>query len=173
MPGAPCVLDASLLLSLGKAGQLRLLLETAELDLFITPTVLGQLLSDDTRRPVEEAILAGRISVVHISSDDPAELDAVAEWSESVDEGEAESIALGVTRGWLVGLEDRAAQRAIRRRGGNPGWVSCADLLVLAVRAGRRTLEEADAVFRSLDVYPSYVKRGISSLRDLLGVRGS
>lgn len=169
MPGAPCVLDASLLISLGKARQLSLLFETRELDLFITPTVLDQLRSDDTRRPVEQAIVAGLISVVHISSDDPAELDAVAEWSESVDEGEAECIALALTRGWLVGLEDRAAQRAVRRRGGDPAWVSCADLLVLAVRAGRLTLEEADAIFRSLDAYPGYAKRGVSSLRDLVG----
>lgn len=173
MPAVPCVLDASLLLSLGKARQLGLLFDARELELFITPTVRAQLLSDDTRQPVEEAIVAGQIRVVHVSSDDEAELDALAEWSQLVDEGEAEAIAVALARGWLVGLEDRAAQRAIRRRGGNPRWVGCADLLVLAVRGQRLALEEADAVFRSLDAYPGYAKRGIVSVRDLLRGQGA
>jgi predicted nucleic acid-binding protein len=167
------VVDASLLISLGKAGRLGLLLDATELELFVTPTVRAQLQSNDTRGPVEERIVAGRIQVLHLSSDDEAELNALAEWSELVDEGEAECIAVAVTRGWLVGLEDRAAQRAIRRRGGGPRWVGCADLLVLAVRARRLTVEEADAVLRSLDVYPGYEKRGIVSVRDLLRGAGS
>lgn len=173
MPAVPCVVDASLLISLGKAGRLGLLLDATELELFVTPTVRAQLQSNDTRGPVEEAIVAGRIQVLHLSSDDEAELNALAEWGELVDEGEAECIAVAVTRGWLVGLEDRAAQRAIRRRGGGPRWVGCADLLVLAVRARRLTVEEADAVLRSLDVYPGYEKRGIVSVRDLLRGAGS
>lgn len=165
---ATCVLDASLLFALGKAGRLDVLFGAAELDLVIAPSALRELRSRETRAPVEEAIASGRLQVVAVSSNDSTELALLADLHGRVDEGEAECIALGLARGWLIGLEDRAAQRAVRLLGHNPGYLTSADLLARAVRAARLGLEEAEAIFRSLDVYPGYRKRGIHSIADLL-----
>jgi len=163
-----CVLDASLLLALGKAGALDLLFGAVELDLVIARSALDEVRSPETRGPVDRAIAAGRLRVVALTSDDRAELGLLADLSESLDAGEAECVALGLARGWLIGLEDRAAQRVVRLRGHNLGCLTCADLLVRAVGAGRLRLDEADEVFRSLDVYPGDRRRGIDSIAKLL-----
>jgi hypothetical protein len=41
--------------------------------------------------------------------------------------------------------------------------------LVAAVRSGLRSPSDADAIFKRLDCYSGYVKRGITSLSDLVG----
>ncbi|GBD33198.1 hypothetical protein HRbin33_02179 [bacterium HR33] len=65
------------------------MLEARELELVIKPAVRTQLVSADTRGLVEGAIAAGRILVIHVKVNDKAELDALVEWSELVDDGEA------------------------------------------------------------------------------------
>lgn len=162
-----CILDASLILSLGKAGHLDLLFETTELHLYVAPTALDELLSPETRAPIDDAIADGRLQVLRITSDDADELVAITEWRELVDAGEAEAIGVALVRGWLVGLEDLAAQKYMARHGHAEAWVNCAQLLRMAISAGRLSVAEADAIFRSLDVYPGYARRGIISVADL------
>lgn len=168
MDPKPIVLDASLLIALAKAGHLSLLFDTTELDLYVTPTVLGELRKPETRRPIDQAIAAGRLQLLRITSDDAAELEAIADWLERVDEGEAEVIGVAVTRGWLIGLEDRGARNLLRRQGRASACIGSVELLLLAIRAGRLSLQEADSIFSSLDVYPGYSKRGVRSIGHFL-----
>lgn len=162
-----CVLDASLLIALGKAGQLELLRTVPGFQWRIGPITRGELVKPETKRPVEEMILDGVIQVVELDSDDEPRLELFAEWSEQVDAGEAESIALGLSNEWVIGLEDLAAQRKLDRAVGPGHWVNCANLLIASTKAGSLSLAEADAIFRSLDVFEGYAKRGITSLRHI------
>jgi len=106
--------------------------------------------------------------VEDLDSDDGPAMALFAEWSEWVDPGEAEAIALALARGWLVGLEDLEARRLLDRHVGSGKWINSASILLDAVKAGTVSIRDADVIFRALDVYSSYVKVGIKSLSQLL-----
>jgi predicted nucleic acid-binding protein len=167
LPHRPCVLDASLLLSLGKAGQLGLLYQAPEFRWHIAPIARGELLSAETRGPVEQAILVGTITPVELAADEEAAIALFGEWTEVTDPGEAESIAIALANGWLVALEDRDAQRRLDRRVGPGHWINCANILIAAVHDGQLKLRDADVVFRGLDVFSGYAKRDVTSLVQL------
>ncbi len=163
----PSVLDASFLITLGKAGRLDLLRNTPEYEWRIGSLSRCELLSAQTKGPVEQAILDGVIEIADLDSDDAGALALFAEWSERGDPGEAESIALALANGWLVALEDRAAQRRLDREVGPGHWMNCANLLLTAVRSGSLTLAEADGILVALDGFAGYRKRGVISLRQI------
>jgi len=163
----PCILDASLLLSLGKAGRLDVLARTPGFRWHIAPVTRAELKSSETRVPVEHLILASVITPVELDSGDQAGIELLAEWSELVGPGEAETIAIGIFRGWLIGLEDLQARRRLDQRIGRGHWINCANVLLDAIRGGALTLAEGDGIFQALDVFSSYTKRGVTSLTDL------
>jgi predicted nucleic acid-binding protein len=109
-------------------------------------------------------ILDAVIEPVELDSDDETGMALFAEWIDRVDAGEAESIAIALARGWLVGIEDLAAQRSLDRVFGPGRWINCANVLIAAVRANLIAPDDADAAFRRLDVFSGYAKRGIGSL---------
>src|SRR5690606_13666348 len=96
-----------------------------------------------------------------------AERERWAKWSTLVDPGEAEAIAIAVSRNWLVALEDRKAQRALNRIAGAGRWINCVNLLLDAVDDDLLLEADADTIFRGLDCYGGYEKRGARVLRDL------
>lgn len=168
MPPKDCVLDASLLISLGKAGRLDVLAKAPSYRWHIAPITRGELVRPETRNHVEQLILEGRIALVDLDSDNAAGIALFADWSDRVDAGEAESIAIALANGWLVGLEDLDAQRRMNREAGPGRWINCANVLIDAVSSGSVSRQEAEAAFQSLDVYSSYVKVGVTTLESLL-----
>jgi hypothetical protein len=161
------VADASLLLSLGEATALHLLWEDPGLTWHVTPIARGEVRRDPTRSELSRAILAGRLAATELDADSEEELRLFAHWSDVVDAGEAEAIAVALARGWVVGLEDLFAQRRVTREAGKVHWLNAAGLLLRATLAGRMSIADADAVFVRLDCYGGYRKRGIISLRNL------
>lgn len=161
------VADASLLLSLGEASALHLLWEDPDWTWYVTPIARGEVRRDPTRSELSRAILAGRLAVAELDTDSEEELALFAQWSDLVDAGEAEAIAVSLARGWVVGLEDLFAQRCVTREAGKAHWVNAAGLLLRAIHAGRMSIAEADAVLVRLDCYSGYRKRGINSLKDV------
>jgi hypothetical protein len=155
------------LLALGKAGCLDVLRQCPGFHWHIGPIARGELKSAETRDPVESMILEGVIAPTDLDSDDSRATALFAEWCAVVDPGEAESIAIGLSRDWGVALEDRAAQRHLDSDSGPGRWINCADVLIDAVKGGRMSLAEADAMFRRLDVYSGYATRGVTSLRQV------
>lgn len=131
----------------------------------VTPIVRGEVRHAETRQALEMAILDGRIELVEIDTTSAVEMDAWAERSRQLDAGEAETIALALSRGWVVAIEDRKGQRVVREAGGR--WINCANLLLDAVADGRLSLTEADEMFARLSCYSGYRRRGVSSLRQL------
>lgn len=162
-----CVLDATLLITLGSAQALEILTRSRLHTWHITPIVRGELRSDVTRRGVERAILEGSIVTAELDLADDRDAAAWARWSRLVDPGEAEAIALAEVRHWKVAIEDLRARRALDRELGAGRWLNCANLLLDGIRAGRLSEAEGDAIFQRLDCFSSYAKRGVSSLGQL------
>lgn len=106
------------------------------------------------------------MATTELDTDSVQELRLFAHWSDAVDAGEAEAIAVALSRGWLIGIEDLFAQRRVTREAGTDHWINAAALLVSAVKQGRKSLTEADAIFVRLDCYGGYRKKGITSLGD-------
>jgi predicted nucleic acid-binding protein len=168
MPGnSPAVLDASLIFTLSSAGLLQRTLASSRYEWHITPLVRGEIVRRETRDVIDRAITSGDLLVTEIDTTDQIQLDAWAAWEQIVDIGEAEAIALALARGWVVGLEDRQAQRALDRTAGAGHWVNATNLLLDAAADGVMTFPEADAIFVTLDSFPGYKKRGIERLTDL------
>lgn len=162
------VADASLLLSLGEASALHLLWDDPDRVWRVTPIARSEVRSDPTRSELSRAILSGRLATTELDTDSDQELRLFAHWSDLVDAGEAEAIAVALARGWVVGLEDLFAQRRVTFEAGAAHWVNAATLLVNATTNRRMSIADADAVFVRLDCYSGYRKRGITSLRDLI-----
>lgn len=113
---------------------------------------------------VRNAVLDTSLILSELDMDSAEEMRAFADWSRSVDPGEAEAIAVGLSRSWTIGLEDRFAQRRVTSVAGPESWVNAAGLLVAAVQTSTRPLSDADAIFKRLDCYAGYLKRGITTL---------
>jgi predicted nucleic acid-binding protein len=162
-----CVIDTSLALTLNAAGSLDLMFENTRYDWWITPLVRDEVLRAEAQQALNRAITGGRLKMAEINMADSAELQRWAAWSEHVDAGEAEAIALALSRGWLIALEDRQAQRTLDREAGPGKWINTVNLLLDAVADDRLSMSAADQVFRALDCYMGYVKRGVASLGQL------
>ncbi|MEX2281264.1 MAG: hypothetical protein WEE89_02125 [Gemmatimonadota bacterium] len=160
-------LDASLLLTMGAASVLNVVWDNPRYNWHLTPIARNEIFSDPTRAEIGKALLTGRLATADLDTTSSEELAAFAQWNRIVDGGEAEAIAVSITRGGVVGIEDLFAQRKLTQLCGSASWVNCARLLLDAISDGRQSLHEADRVFKALDCYPGYVKRGISSLADL------
>lgn len=161
------VLDASLLLTLGSASALHLLWDNPRCEWHITPIVRSEVMSEPTRSDISKALVRGDARSTELDTDSDEELSALARWSNVVDAGEAEALAIATTRGWVVGLEDRFAQRRVTEALGAEHWINSATLLIQAVEDERLSESEADAIFRRLDCYPGYQKQGIVTISDL------
>lgn len=164
-----CVLDASLILSVASANAFQLFWTHPSYVWHLSGVVRGELRRRASRDPIDAAITAGHVQLVELNTEDPAQLAKWAKWLELVDPGEAEAIAIASTRGWLVGIEDRGAQRAIDSHLGTGRWLNSASLLIDAVNDKRLGSAEADAIFKKLDCYHGYAKRGLVGIRELMG----
>lgn len=160
-------LDASLLLTLGGAAALHVAFDNPRYRWYITPIVRGEVLTEPTRTVVMKALLAGSLSPAELDTESPVELTEFAFWTRLVDPGEAEAIAVAVSRGWVVGIEDLFARRRLVELHGPQAFVNSATLLLEGIEDRRLTQSEADRTFKALDGYAAYAKIGIGSLADL------
>jgi len=162
-----CVVDASVILNLTPIRGLSVLLDSKRYFWKITPIARREVENAEARRQLEVAIVSGQIAVEELDLSVEVEADLLAHWSEELDAGEAEAVALAVARGWRVALEDRKGQRLMNEQLGHGRWVNCADLLLHAVDDKRLTLTEAEDLFVRLSCYGGYSRRGVATLADL------
>jgi hypothetical protein len=168
MHGKPAaVLDASLIFTLSSGGLLERILASSRYQWHLTPLVRGEIMRRETRNAIDRALAGGQLRAAEVDVSDAAQLDAWADWEQLVDAGKAEAIVLALARGWVVGLEDRHAQRVLDRRVGAGHWINATNLLLDAVGSDVMTHSDANAMFITLDSYPGYRKRGIERLTDL------
>jgi len=73
--------------------------------------------------------------------------------------GDAEVLALAVTRNHAVGTDERAIHRVVRAELTPRHLVSTLDVLVIAIREGRMSADAASRLLNDLDVGPTYTER--------------
>jgi len=123
--------------------RLDLLRRLPDFEFVVTPDVLNEIVLPDQKQHVENAVAAGILRVEGLSS--PDSLTVFAELRRLMGAGEAASLALAVTRGWVVASDEKKAFRteALARLG--PGRIlTTPGLYVLAIRSGVLSVEEAD-----------------------------
>jgi hypothetical protein len=66
-------------------------------------------------------------------------------------------------------VDDKAAQRILRSKRGQSAWLTTPAIIVEAIRSGRLTVDEADALREAMDAKASFRMKGFNSFRELLG----
>lgn len=166
--GKNCVLDASLILSIASANAFEVLWTHPGYMWQLSGIVRAELRQRTSRDPIDAAIAGGHIRLVELDTTDPSQMREWANWLERVDEGEAEAIAVASTRGWLIAIEDRQAQRAIDAKLAPGRWVNCGSLLIDAVTDKRLSVAAADKIFHDLDCHSSCARAGLETMAALI-----
>lgn len=160
MPERALIIDACIVITFGREEQLELVTARPR------RIVIGDRARDEVeRRPaktqLEEAVRNGSIDVEAVDLDDPEEQNALARYDGMPafeGRGDAEVIALAVSRGYIVGSDDRAIRRQVRRDLGPERIAGTLDLVVWAVRDGRLDLDSALAFLKACDVGPAVLE---------------
>jgi predicted nucleic acid-binding protein len=157
-PTAKLVLDASAVINLNATGHAQGILRALARDLIVTDVVLGELQEDSQNGRKDSEITAGliaagllRVENIDALSQTIFEDLVIGHGPDTLDDGEAATIAFGVERGVVPVLDERKARRMCTER--FPGIViaSTVDLLchdTVAAALGTKVL--ADAVFAAL-----------------------
>ncbi len=125
------VLDATVVISLAKAGRLGLL-GTLPGWLFVVPDqVVEEVTYPDQAEALRQVIQAGGLR--RESSTDPGEMALYAELRRRMGKGEAACLAMAATRGWHLASDDRgrAFRRLLREHLGDDRLMSTPALLAL------------------------------------------
>lgn len=174
MPDRPIVLDACLVITFGSEERLDLLTGLSSRRIVVAERAKGEVVRPPARTALERALDAGELETESIDLEVPHEQKALARYDDRPafrGRGDAEVIALGASRGYIVGSDERAIRRTVRRDLGRNRTATTLDFLVWAVREERLTIEEASAFLHSCDVDPHYVARlrqDGKTLQDLL-----
>lgn len=154
------VLDACLAITFGQQERLKLITGSSR------RIVIGARARDEVERPpakieLEEALRSGEVEVESVDLDNPEEQEALARYDAMPafhDRGDAEVIALAVTRGYIVGSDDQAIRRQVRNDLGPARIAGTLDVVVWAVRDGRMTTEAAMEFLEACDVGPALLE---------------
>lgn len=111
------ILDACVLINLLASGEIESILRAAAQDSLICSAVESEsiyLRTDDPNAPLEPIDLrpligSGLITVCHIEGDEEAEL--YVDYASALDDGEAMSLAIALSRGLVLATDERKARR--------------------------------------------------------------
>lgn len=155
MPRRSVIFDACQAISFGGVERLDLLTDLRTVDVAIGARAFGEVVRDPAASLLRAAVAAGSLQVVSIDLDDAEEVAVLARF-ESMPafrgRGDAEVLAIAESRGCLVGSDEEAILRTVRRSPAIGGFVSSLDLLVWAIREGRISVEEAEGLIGRLDI---------------------
>lgn len=160
------VADANVLINLIHVARLDVLGALIGYEFVVPPEVEAEVRVSEQADELARAFEAGHVKRLSFSG--TSELEVYAELVQMLGKGEAACLAMAQVRGWYVASDER--RRFLRLAGERlgPGRVlNTAGLLVLAIRAGLLTVEEADQDKRVLEEHR--FKMRFSSFRDVLG----
>jgi len=160
------VLDASVVINLIHAGRLDLLGKIAGYH-FVVP---DQVIALEVTYPREAEALAAALEagwVRRVESIDTLEIELYAQLSSVMGKGEAACLAMAAHRGWMVACDEGGRfRREAEVRIGRDKIVNTPGLIVLAIRRGVLTVEDADRI-KDILAQRRYVMP-FASFRDLL-----
>jgi predicted nucleic acid-binding protein len=157
--------DPNILINFIHVQRLDLLGHLPEYEFVMPEEVRGEITDPNQEAAVREAIDAGILRLVAI--EDVPTLTLFAELTGLMGRGEAACLSLAVTQNWLIASDEkRTFRREALARLGNGRLINTPGLLVLSIRAGLITIEEADAMKELLEQRRFRMK--VRSFRDLL-----
>ena len=164
-------MDSSSLLNFVLTGGLDLLLGLSGYSFRIPPRVYVEMEPGRGREAVLQAIEAERLSVEPLTDDEMAKSEALQEATAkgSLDPGEAQVVAVAISRGWKALVDDKAAQRVLIAQRGEGSWLTTPAIIVEAIKRGCLTVDQADALRGAMDDQAHFRMKGFKSFRELLG----
>lgn len=144
------VVDANVLINLAHLRRLNLLARLPGYEFIAPEDVVAEVCREPERRELETALASGAVRVGSIV--ELEDLARCAELRRSLGRGESACLVLAERHGWSIASDEkrRFRREALSRLG--PGrLMTTPGLLVLAIRAGLLTLEEADRDKQTLE----------------------
>jgi predicted nucleic acid-binding protein len=158
-------LDASVLINFLRVERLDLLGALPGFAFTLPDQVAQEITYPEQTRALNEALETGLLRVE--SSTDPGEIANYAELRRVMGRGEAACLAMAETRGWDIAADEGGRfRRLAEERLGGGRILNTAGILVLAIRAGLLSVEEADEIKARLE--ECRFRMAFASFRDVL-----
>lgn len=155
--------DANVLINLAQVDRLDLLSDLQDLDFCIPQEVLAEVIRERVR--VEEALHRGHLRELLLG--ETGELALFADLRQIMGMGEAACLAMAVHRGALIASDEkRVFKREAEARLGPGRLLNTPGLLLLTIRRGILTVDEADNLKRDLEALRFRMK--FESFRELI-----
>jgi len=159
------LVDANVLLNFALIDRLDLLGALADLDFRASAEVMAEIIKQPERSRVEASIRSGHVGETSLA--DVAELVLFSDLRQIMGMGEAACLALAVSqRAWIASDEKRVFRREAEARLGPGSILNTPGLLLLGIRRGLLTVEEADGLKTVLEAKRFRMKFG--SFRELV-----
>jgi predicted nucleic acid-binding protein len=163
--GTVVITDASVIINFSHADILKLLPELTGLSFIVTDVVYDEVRYPDQRAKLDDALKVEGWTCESVT--DPAAIALQAELMTVMDKGEASSLAMAVVRTCIVACDEGKVFLAqANARLGTGRVVNTPGLLLIAIKAGRLSVEEADRIKALLETKRFKMKFG--SFADLL-----
>jgi predicted nucleic acid-binding protein len=133
---APQLLDACVLINLLASDEIEAILLSAARESFICAAVEGEsiyLRTEDANAPIEHIDLApsidgGLLTVCNIYSD--AEVELYVDYASVLNDGEAMSLAIALSRNYMLATDEKKARRLFLEATGNPMRLASTSALI-------------------------------------------
>jgi predicted nucleic acid-binding protein len=148
------VIDACLAITFGNVGELHLLYSTQHRRVVMTARSRSEVAKPPAETSLDSAVHSGGIGIEAVDLDNPVEQTALVRFDSRPafrNRGDAETLALAVTRGYILGSDDRAVRSAAVAEIGQLRLAGTVDFLRWAVLDLRLTANEAAALLPKLD----------------------
>lgn len=157
--------DTCILLNLLRVNRLDLLALLPPYIFCAPPEVIAEVEYPDQRQAVEDAIQRKWLHITRL--EDPTELETYTKANELLGSGESACLALAIRRNWVLATDDTKGAKW-RKMISVPGIqvLNTPGIILLAIRVGQLTVEQADAIKATLEQYR--FKMGFDSFRELL-----
>jgi predicted nucleic acid-binding protein len=149
------IADACFLITFGNAGALGVVTSLQAHRILVSARSLGEVTKAPAHTALHAALAAGTIAVESIDLEDAAEQGALARFDARIafrNRGDAEVLALAVSRGYIVASDDRAVRSAAIAEVGATRLAGTVDFLKWAVSEGRLEKAQALTLLGTLDV---------------------
>jgi predicted nucleic acid-binding protein len=144
------LVDANVLINLAHVNRLDLLGALTDLDFQVPMEVLHEVICEPGRTRVRECLSRGPLQEIQLSTLD--ELTLFTELRAMMGIGEAACLALASCRGALIASDEKRVFRREAEARLGPGCIlNTPGLLLLAIRRGLLTIEEADGLKSDLE----------------------
>ncbi len=158
--------DTCILINFSILDRLDLLGALADFEFLVLENVVEEVRRPEHQPRLRSALERGHLRRIEIV--DVETLSIFAELRRSMGGGEAACLAVAATHGWLIASDEKKVfLREANNRLGPGRILNTPGLLVLAIRAGLMTVEEADRAKRILEQHRFRMR--FSSFKDVLG----